>query len=92
MGSLVWAGEKGAEIVANTPSGTGVMNMKQMQDAVSSGNAQTVNAVYAMANMIVNAINAKDVNSYLDGRLVTDVVARGLNNRTRATGQPAIAR
>ena len=92
MGTLFYAGERGAEVVANTPGGTGVMNMKQMQDAVSNGNAQTVNAVYAMANMIVSAINSKDVNSYLDGRLVTDVVARGLNNRTRATGQPAIAR
>lgn len=92
MGTLFYAGERGAEVVANTPGGTGVMNLKQMQDAVSNGNAQTVNAVYAMANMIVSAINSKDVNSYLDGRLVTDVVARGLNNRTRATGQPAIAR
>ena len=92
MGTLFYAGERGAEVVATSPGGTGVMNMKQMQDAVSNGNAQTVNAVYAMANMIVGAINSKDVNSYLDGRLVTDVVARGLNNRTRATGQPVIAR
>ncbi len=38
QGSLVWAGERGPEIVANASGGkTGVMNVQQMQDAVYEG-------------------------------------------------------
>ena len=90
MGTLFYAGEQGAEVVANSPSGTGVMNVKQMQDAVSNGNAQVVNTLGAIANVIVRAINEKDTNTYLDGRIITDTVAKQLNNRARATGQAVI--
>lgn len=92
MGTLFWAGEQGAEIVASSSSGTGVMNMKQMQDAVSNGNAQVVNAIGAMTNVVVNAINAIDPNVYLDGQDITNNVVRRMNNMSRATGQPILAR
>lgn len=92
-GSLFFAGENGAqEIVANTSGGTGVMNVKQMQDAVSNGNVQVVNAIGAMANRVVGAINSKDTNAYLDGQKITDTVIRRVNGMARATGQPVIAR
>ena len=92
MGTLFWAGEAGAEVVANTPSGTGVMNMKQMQDAVSNGNVQVVNAIGAMANAVVGAINSKDTNAYLDGQKITETVLRRANGMARATGQPVLVR
>lgn len=92
MGTLFWAGEQGAEVVASSSSGTGVMNMKQMQDAVSNGNAQVVNAIGAMTNIVVNAINNIDPNTYLDGQKITDNVVRRVNNMSRATGQPVLAR
>lgn len=92
MGTLFYAGEAGAEVVATSSSGTGVMNMKQMQDAVSNGNVQVVNTLGAIANIIVRAINEKDVNAYLDGRLITDDVTRRQNARSRATGQPVFVR
>lgn len=90
MGTLFYAGEQGAEIVANSSNGTGVMNVKQMQDAVSNGNAQVVNTLGAIANVIVRAINEKDTNAYLDGRIITDTVAKQMNNRVRATGKAVI--
>lgn len=38
QGSLVWAGERGPEVVANAAGGkTGVMNVQQMRDAVYEG-------------------------------------------------------
>lgn len=92
MGTFFYAGEHGAEVVANTSGGTGVMNVKQMQDAVSNGNVQVVNAIGAMANRVVGAINSKDTNAYLDGQKITDTVIRRANGMARATGQPVIAR
>lgn len=93
MGTLFWAGENGgAEVVATSPSGTGVMNMKQMQDAVSSGNVQVVNAIGAMTNILASAINNKDTNAYLDGQMITDNVLRRANGMARATGQPVLVR
>lgn len=92
MGTLFYAGEAGAEVVANTAGGTGVMNVKQMQDAVSNGNLQVVNAIMTGVNALSNVINSKDTNTYLDGRLITDTVAKQMSNRVRATGQAVIAR
>ena len=91
-GNLFIAGEQGAEVVANMGSSTGVMNVKQMQDAVSNGNVQVVNAVGAIGNMIVAAINNKDMNAYLDGQMITDNVLRRANGMARATGQPVLVR
>lgn len=69
MGSLFVAGEAGAEIVTNMGNGrTGVTNVEQMEAAVANGNMNVVNAVYAMANMIVKAVNEIDPDITLDGQ------------------------
>lgn len=69
MGSLFVAGEAGAEIVTNMGNGrTGVTNVEQMEAAVANGNANVVSAVYAMANMIVQAVNEIDPDITLDGQ------------------------
>ena len=65
---------------------TGVMNVSQMQDAVANGNIEVVNAVYAMANMVVNAVNAKDTNVYLDAQKVGQSVSQYQLNYARAYG------
>lgn len=69
-GSLIWAGERGAEIVANAGGGkTGVMNIEQMQEAVYEG-------VYAAmsAAMGKQSGGAQSVNVYLDSRQITSTV------------------
>ena len=72
-GSLFIAGEAGAEIVTNMGNGrTGVTNVEQMEAAVANGNTNVVNAVYAMANMIVKAVNDIDPDIQLDGQSLAD--------------------
>jgi len=72
-GSLFVAGEAGAEIVTNMGNGrTGVTNVEQMEAAVANGNMNVVNAVYAMANMIVKAVNEIDPDITLDGQSLAD--------------------
>ena len=83
IGSLILAGEAGPEIVANMGNRTGVMNIDQMEQAVSNGNVDVVNAVYAMANMLVSAVNNKDLDVYMDSAKVGQAVTRYQNNQSR---------
>lgn len=78
-GSLIWAGEAGAEVVANAGGGkTGVMNVDQMQEAVYEG-------VYAAVMAAVRAGNGNGggqaVNVYLDGKQITSVVEQRQRER-----------
>lgn len=78
-GSLIWAGEAGAEIVANAGGGkTGVMNVDQMKEAVYEG-------VYAA---VVSAMRASGgnggeqaVNVYLDSKQITSSVEKRQRER-----------
>ena len=61
MGSLVWAGERGPEIVANASGGkTGVMNIQQMSDAMY----EAVYAAVIAANRAASGGGAQPVNVY----------------------------
>ena len=78
-GSLIWAGERGAEIVANAGGGkTGVMNVQQMQDAVYEG-------VYAamVAAMRGNSEGggSQVIKVYLDGKEVASSVEKAQRER-----------
>ena len=63
QGSMFIAGEAGAEFVGNIGGRTGVYNTDQMAGALASANMGVENAVYEMANAIVNAINNQPVPS-----------------------------
>lgn len=78
-GSLIWAGERGAEIVANAGGGkTGVMNVQQMQDAVYEG-------VYAAMSAAMRGNNGGSsspvIKVYLDGKEVTATVEKTQRER-----------
>ena len=78
-GSLIWAGERGAEIVANAGGGkTGVMNVQQMQEAVYEG-------VYAamMSAMRGNGegSGSQVIKVYLDGTEVASSVEKAQRER-----------
>lgn len=78
-GSLIWAGEAGAEIVANAGGGkTGVMNVDQMQDAVYEG---VYSAVIAAMRASGGNNGEQAVNVYLDGKQITSVVERRQSER-----------
>lgn len=79
MGSLIWAGEAGAEIVANAPGGkTGVMNVDQMQNAVFEG---VYSAVVAAMKAGAGTSGAQSVNVYLDGKQITATVEQRQRER-----------
>lgn len=78
QGSLIWAGERGPEVMATAAGGrTGVMNVQQMQDAVYEGVYAAVSA--AMRGM--NGGGTQAVNVYLDGRQVTATVEKRQHER-----------
>ena len=78
-GSLIWAGESGAEIVANAGGGkTGVMNVQQMSEAVYEG---VYSAVVAAMRATNGGGNAQAVNVYLDGKQITSTVEQRQKER-----------
>lgn len=78
-GSLIWAGERGPEVVANAAGGkTGVMNVQQMSDAVYEGVYAAVSA--AMRSNGGNG-GSQAVHVYLDGREITHSVEQRQKER-----------
>ncbi len=73
-GSLIWAGERGAEIVANAGGGkTGVMNVQQMQDAVYEG---VFAAMTAAMRGQGSGGTSQEIKVYLDGKEITASVKK----------------
>ena len=80
QGSLIWAGERGPEIMANAGGGkTGVMNVQQMSEAV-------YDAVYS-ATIAANRASGSNgggggvTKLYIDGREVTATVEKHQHER-----------
>lgn len=74
QGSLIWAGERGPEIMAEASGGrTGVMNVQQMQDAVYEGVYAAVSA--AMRGMNGGG-NGQEVRVFLDGKEISSSVKK----------------
>lgn len=79
QGSLIWAGERGPEVMATAAGGkTGVMNVQQMQDAVYEGVYAAVSA--AMRGM-GGGNGTQAVNVYLDGKQITAAVEQRQHER-----------
>lgn len=73
QGSMIWAGERGPEIVANAAGGkTGVMNVQQMQDAVYEG----VYAAVSAAMRGGSSGGSQDIRVYLDGKEISASVKK----------------
>jgi len=78
QGSMIWAGERGAEIVANASGGkTGVMNVQQMYQAVYDA---TYSAMVATRQSQPQQ-SGGSYNLYIDGKQVTTSVERTQKNR-----------
>lgn len=67
-GEMFIAREDGPELVGRIGNRTAVANNDQIVAGIAQANEEVVNAVMAMANMVVQAINNKDTNVNLDGR------------------------
>lgn len=78
QGSMIWAGERGAEIVANASGGkTGVMNVQQMYQAVYDA---TYSAMVATRQSQPQQ-SGGSYNLYIDGKQVTTTVEKTQKNR-----------
>lgn len=78
-GQMFIARERGPELVGTIGNRTAVANNNQIIGGIAEANEGVVNAVYAMANLIVTAIDRKDVDVSLDGQSM----ARALYNPMR---------
>ena len=78
-GSLIWAGERGAEIVANAGGGkTGVTNVQQMQEAVYEGGYAAM--IFAMRGGSSEG-GSQVIRIYLDGKEIAASVEKAQRER-----------
>lgn len=78
-GSLIWAGERGPEVLANASGGrTGVMNVQQMQDAVYEG---VYAAMVAAMRGSGEGGSSQVIKVYLDGKEITHTVEKTQRER-----------
>lgn len=83
VGTLFYAGEAGAEVVANMNGRTQVLNTDQMSDAIANGNVDVVNAIYALMNTMVSTVNGKSFDIYMDSAKVGKSVTAYQTNQAR---------
>ena len=85
-GEMFVAREAGPELVGRMGNRTAVANNFQIVEGVASGvesaNESLITAFYAMGQQIVQAINSKETNTYIDTRKITTAQ----NQRSRAYG------
>lgn len=78
-GSLIWAGERGAEVLANAPGGkTGVMNVQQMQEAVYEGVYEAMSAAMRGNN---GGGSSPVIKVYVGSKEVTAIVEKTQRER-----------
>ena len=57
------------------------------ESAIRESNEEVINALYAMGQRIIEAINNKDANVYLGRQKLTSAVTHGQNQQNRASGK-----
>lgn len=82
-GEMFIARESGPELVGRIGNKTSVANNDQIVEGIAGANVEVVNAVYAMAYMVVNAINSKDSNVVIDGATMEKSLAQSRKNTDR---------
>ena len=75
-GDLFIANERGAELVGSMNGKPAVANNQEIVAGIAAGNVDVVNAVYAIGNMIVKAVNEIDPDITLDGQSLADKMYR----------------
>ena len=79
QGSLIWAGERGPEIMANAGGGkTGVMNVQQMYEAMYDA---VYSATIAANRSSGGSDGSRVTKLYLDGREITSAVEKTQHER-----------
>lgn len=79
-GQMFIANEQGPEMVGSIGRQTAVANNNQIVEAVSKGVAEAVRGVLG------NGGGDQNINLYLDGKVVSDVVIKNIRQQTRVLG------
>ena len=90
-GEMFIAREAGPELVGRIGSRTAVANNDQIVDGitygVSTANQPVINAIYAMAQQVVRAVESNGGDVYLDGSKVGAKVTQAQNRQNRMYGK-----
>lgn len=82
QGSMFIAGEAGPEFVGNVGGRTAVYNRDQLSSSLASANENVVSAI----NTLINVVNSKDFNMYLNQQKVGSNVAGWFGSNSKALG------
>lgn len=89
-GQLFIAREAGAEMVGTIGGRTAVANNDQIVSGIAMANEGVIDAIYAMSNMVVNAVNNIDAGTYLDGKETARWLEPYMNRQNNLTGSSLI--
>lgn len=92
QGEMFIARERGPELVGRIGHSTAVANNDQIVSGIASANEGVINAVYAMASMIVKAVEDKDSNVYLGGKQLARELAPYSAEVARGKGTSLVRR
>lgn len=89
-GQLFMAREAGPELVGSIGGKTAVANNDQIVEGIAYGvrdaNEDIVNALYAVAQQIIQTVRDKDTSAYIDGRKISREVTSAQNRDNRMYG------
>lgn len=91
QGELFIAREAGAEMVGSIGRRTAVANNDQIVEGIASGvstaNGELISVVYAVAQQVIQAINEKDTDVFMDREKVSLAVTRTQSQQSRMYGR-----
>ena len=90
-GQMFIAREAGPELVGTLNGHTAVANNDQIVSGIASANEGVVTAVYAMANLIVNAIDSKDTDINIDGASMARALYRPMQVESKRHGTSLVS-
>ena len=86
-GEMFIARESGPELVGRIGNRTAVANNDQIVDGIASANEGVINAIYAMAQQVISAIENNGGDVYMDGDKVGQKVTQYQNRQNRMYGK-----
>ena len=92
QGEMFIARERGPELVGRIGHSTAVANNDQIVSGIATANEGVINAVFAMASMIVKAVEDKDSNVYLGGKQLARELAPYSAEVARGRGNSLVRR
>ena len=91
-GEMFIAREDGPELVGRIGNRTAVANNDQIVEGIASANDGVINAIYAMAQQIVTAIENQDTSVNLDGYQLARRTYNGMKRNEARKGESLVTR